>query len=81
MLLPHVLLAVTEIVPAEAPVVVEMLVEVEVPDHPEGKVHVYEVAPDTAAMLYVSLVPLHTEVLPLIAEGVANAASADTLNV
>ena len=39
-LLPHVLLAVTDIEPLALPIVELMLVEVEVPDHPPGKVQV-----------------------------------------
>lgn len=37
---PHGLLAVTEIVPPEDPDVVVMLVVVDVPDQPDGNVHV-----------------------------------------
>jgi len=37
---PHELLAITEIVPPVAPAVAEMDVEVELPLHPDGKVHV-----------------------------------------
>ena len=48
---PHELLAFTVIVPPLAPAVLLMDVEVELPLHPEGSVHVYEVAPDTAEIL------------------------------
>jgi hypothetical protein len=48
---PHVLLAVTEIVPPADPGVAEIDVAVELPLHPEGNVHVYDVAPDTADIL------------------------------
>ena len=40
LLVPHELLAVTEIVPPLAPGVVVIEVEVELPVHPDGKVHV-----------------------------------------
>ena len=50
---PQVLFAITEITPPLAPTVTVIDVVVELPLHPEGKVHVYEVAPVTAAMLYV----------------------------
>ena len=48
---PQVLFAVTETVPPVAPAVAVIEVEVEVPVHPGGRVHVYEVAPETADML------------------------------
>jgi hypothetical protein len=48
---PHELLAVTEIVPPLEPTVTGIDSVVELPLHPEGKVHVYEVAPDTDAIL------------------------------
>ena len=40
MLVPHELFAVTEIVPPVAPAVEVIDVEVELPVHPDGKVHV-----------------------------------------
>jgi hypothetical protein len=49
-LLPQLLFAVTEILPLPAPTVAEMEVVVELPVHPDGSVHVYIVAPDTALM-------------------------------
>jgi len=51
LLVPHELLAVTEIVPPLAPGVVVIEVEVELPLHPEGKDQVYELAPETAEIL------------------------------
>ncbi len=48
---PHELSAVTEMVPPVEPAVALIDVKVGVPLHPEGKLHVYEVAPDTAEML------------------------------
>ena len=48
---PHELFAVTETLPLLAPAVVVIDVVVEVPLHPEGNVHVYEVAPVTADIL------------------------------
>ena len=41
---PHALFAVTEIVPPDDDGVTVMEAVADVPDHPEGKVHVYEVA-------------------------------------
>ena len=49
---PHELFAVTEIFPL-VPAVAVIDVEVELPLQPEGNVHVYEVAPETAVILYV----------------------------
>ena len=47
---PQALFAKTEILPPVAPTVTDIETEVEVPLHPEGRVHVYEVAPVTADM-------------------------------
>jgi hypothetical protein len=44
-------LAVTEIVPPPEPGIVLIDVDVELPLHPDGSAHVYEVAPDTAEIL------------------------------
>jgi hypothetical protein len=70
-LLPQVFDAVTETFPLVEPVVTVMEFVVEVPVHPEGNVHAYAVAPDTAAMEYVCAVPEHTAALPLIVPGCA----------
>ena len=50
---PHELLAATETVPPVAPTVVVIEFELELPLHPDGNNHVYEVAPVTAEILYV----------------------------
>ena len=50
-LFPQRLLAVMEMFPAEAPTVVAIVLFVELPDHPDGKVQVYEVAPLTLPMV------------------------------
>ena len=47
---PQELFAVTDIVPPAAPAVVVMEVVVELPVQPPGRVHVYPVAPATAAI-------------------------------
>jgi hypothetical protein len=46
-------LADTVIVPLFDPTTVVIDVDVELPDQPEGKVQVYEVAPETGEMAYV----------------------------
>ena len=48
-LVPQLLLAETEMVPAELPVVTVIELVVDEPVHPEGKVQLYEVAPLTEA--------------------------------
>ena len=48
---PHELFAVTEIFPLLAPAVAVIEVEFELPLHPDGKIHVYEVAPETDDIL------------------------------
>ena len=48
---PQELLAVTEIVPPLEPGVADIDVEEELPLHPVGKVHVYELAPVTDDIL------------------------------
>ena len=67
--LPHVFVGVTETAP---PVLAKVAVILLVPDPevivaPEGNVQLYEVAPVTEAILYVTPVcPLHTAVRPVI---------------
>ena len=61
---PHELFAVTEIFPLFAPAVAVIEVESELPLHPDGKVHVYDVAPFTAVILYVWEAPWHTVSIP-----------------
>jgi hypothetical protein len=51
-----------------------MLVVIEVPDHPFGSDHVYEVAPDTGLTLYNSVLLANTKLLPIINAGVAGVA-------
>jgi len=46
-LVPHEFVAVTEIVPPSVPAVAFIELVVELPLQPDGKVQVYEVAPDT----------------------------------
>jgi hypothetical protein len=50
---PHKLSAVTEIVPPVAPGVAVIEADVELPLHPDGNDHVYDVAPVTEATLYI----------------------------
>jgi hypothetical protein len=78
---PHVLVAVTLTLPAVALGVAEILVVVEVPVQPPGKVHVYEVAPATAAILYVVATPEHGVVEPVIVPGVAGVEDGVTAKV
>lgn len=68
---PQELLAFTVIFPPDEPAEAVIEVEVEEPDHPEGRVHVYEVAPLTADMLYVFELEAQMLVLPEILPGVA----------
>jgi hypothetical protein len=63
------LVAVTEIVPPAAPAVAVMDVEVELPLHPDGKVHIYDVAPETADILYDCDEPSQTDVAPVMVPG------------
>jgi hypothetical protein len=49
--LPQALSAVTEIVPPKLPAVAVILFVVLVPIHPDGKVQVYDVAPETLGTL------------------------------
>ena len=57
LLLPQLFTATTDTVPPDDPVVVTMLLVVEVPVHPDGNDHIYEVAPDTALTEQVCEVP------------------------
>jgi len=68
---PQVLPAVTVILPPVAPAIAEIELEVEVPDHPEGSVHVYDVAPLTGVIEYMFDVPWHIVALPEMVPGVA----------
>ena len=70
---PHALLAATVTFPEELPEVTLMEFVVEVPDQPEGRFHVYVVAPETAATEYVVELPLHNVAVPDIAPGCAGA--------
>jgi len=78
---PHELLAVTEMVPPDAPAVASIDVDVELPVHPEGNVHVYDVAPETAAMLYVLDEPWQTVVDPVMAPGWAGIGVTETFSI
>ena len=69
-LFPQKLSAVTEILPCPVPSVACMLLVVEVPLHPVGKVHVYEVAPLTAVTEKVLVLLAQTLSGPIIAAGV-----------
>ena len=51
LLVPHELLAVTETVPPIGPAVASIDVEEELPLHPDGNDHIYEVAPETSDIL------------------------------
>ena len=69
--LPQLLLAVTLTVPPIVPDVDMILLVVELPVHPTGSDHVYEVAPLTVAIENVSGTLLQTAAVPLMAAGVA----------
>ena len=49
--LPQSLLAATDTIPPEVEVVTNMVSEVELPDHPDGNVQVYELAPATGDII------------------------------
>ena len=61
--------AITEIVPEAEPAVTEIELVAELPDHPEGNVHEYDVAPETGATEYACVDPEQTIVLPEIKPG------------
>lgn len=69
--LPQLLFAVTVIFPLVELAVVRMLLVVEVPLHPDGNVHVYDVAPATGEILYVLEEPEQMVAVPEIVPGVA----------
>jgi hypothetical protein len=48
---PHELFATTKILPLVAPTVAVIDVEFELPLQPDGKVHIYDVAPETGDIL------------------------------
>ena len=73
MLFPQALLAVTDMVPPPVPCVADMLLVVEVPLHPVGKVQVYEVAPFTDVTEYTFVANAQTEAGPEMLAGVAGA--------
>ncbi len=64
-----------------APAVAVIDVEFDPPLHPDGNVHVYDVAPETAAILYAWETPWQTAVFPVIVPGCAGTACTDMLNV
>ena len=68
-LLPHEFTATTEMLPEPEPAVVVIDVVVDVPLHPDGNVHVYDVAPGTAEMRYVFDEPSQTLAFPEIVPG------------
>ena len=69
--LPQTLLAVTIIFPLLALAVAAIELVVDVPLHPEGSVHVYEVAPATAGTLYDCDPPGHAVFCPSTRIGLA----------
>ena len=71
---PQVLFAVTVIFPLAEPAVALIELEVDVPDHPDGNVHVYEVAPLTGVIEYVLITLSQVVVLPAMLPGVAGIA-------
>jgi hypothetical protein len=68
-LAPQELFAVMDTLPLLAPTVAVIEVEVELPVHPTGSDHVYDVAPLTGSMLYVSEPVWQTAASPVIEPG------------
>ena len=66
---PQALLAVTLTLPEVVAARAVIVVVAEVPDQPEGKLQLYEVAPETAAMLYKFEEALQILILPVIDAG------------
>jgi hypothetical protein len=54
---------------------------VELPPHPEGNAHEYDVAPLTGLILYTCVAPGHDEVLPVIAPGCSGSVAMVTPSV
>lgn len=79
MLFPQVLLAVTDMVPPPVPCVASILLVVEPPLHPVGKVQEYEVAPLTDTTEYVLVAKAQTAAGPEMLTGVAGAVLTVTL--
>jgi hypothetical protein len=73
LLVPQLLFAVIEIFPLAVPVMAVIEYVPDVPDHPEGNVQVYPVAPGTAVTEKVCETPPHKEELPEITPGCAGA--------
>ena len=64
--IPNILFAITLISPAESPLVTRILFVELNPLQPEGKLHVYEVAPETDTIEYVFVDEGQTKFSPLI---------------
>jgi hypothetical protein len=80
-LFPQKLVATTLIVPPVVPAVVEIELVVEEPDQPEGRVHEYDVAPETAATEYVCVPEGQTPKLPVNEPGCSGTGVEVTLKV
>jgi hypothetical protein len=78
-LFPQVLFAVTEMVPPPVPCVAVMLLVVDVPLQPFGKLQLYEVAPVTAVTEYVFVASGQTLAGPEMLAGMAGAVLTVTL--
>ena len=68
----------TDTLPLVVLAVVFILLLPELPDHPPGRVQLYDVAPFTAVIEYVFCEPLHTFRVPAIVLGVVGVVSTVT---
>ena len=80
-LFPQEFTATTDTLPDVVPTVVLIELLVEDPVHPDGNVHMYDVAPLTALTEYVTPTPWHTLVLPVMAPGCEGNVETETVRL